>query len=95
MKIVSPEVLRLGFFEVVVDTLCTRRVGTLNFKMKVTYELLALQLDPNRRDGERRWRRGGGVEEKEGGSEVGQRKEERVGCSNEARHSRRRVPACL
>ena len=67
VKIVSPEVLRLGFFEVVVNTLCTRRVGTLNFKMKVTYELLALQLDPNRRDGEGRWRMNGGVEARQRG----------------------------
>ena len=42
--------------------------------MKMTYELLALQLDPNRRDGERRWRMDGGVEEKEGGSKAGRRK---------------------
>ena len=63
----------MGFFEVVVDTLCTRRVGTLNFKMKVTYELLALQLDPNRRDGEGRWRMNGGVEARQGGgSEAGE-----------------------
>ena len=95
-KIVSPEILLTNFFEAVVDTLRTRGVGILHLnQMTMTYELLALQLDPNRRDGEGRWRMGGGVEEKEGGSEVGQRKEERVGCSNEARHSRRRVPACL
>ena len=40
-------------------------------KMKKTYELLAIQLDPNRQDGEGRWRMDGGVEE-EGRSEVGQ-----------------------
>ena len=40
----------------------------------MTYELLALQLDPNRRHGERIWRMDGGVEEKEGGTEAGRRK---------------------
>ena len=71
----------------------------------MTYDLLALQLDPNRLNGE-----GGGSEageergseaertkqeRKGGGSEAGQSKEERVGLSNEARHSCRRVPAWL
>ena len=72
-----------------------------------------MQLDPNRRDGEGRWRMNGGVEARQGGgseageeagSEVERTKEERkeearqgggreVGPLNEARHSRRRVPA--
>ena len=40
----------------------------------MTYELLVLQLDPNRRDGEGTWRMDGRVAEKEGGSEAGRRK---------------------
>ena len=31
---------------------------------EITYELLALQLDPNREDGEGRWKMDGEVEEK-------------------------------
>ena len=55
--------------------MCTRRVGILHLnKTKMAYELLALQLDPNRRDREGTWRMDGGVEEKEGGSEAGRRK---------------------
>ena len=41
---------------------------------EITYKPLALQLDPNHRDGEGRWKMDGGVEEKEGGNEAGQRK---------------------
>ena len=33
---------------------------------EITYELLALQLDPNREDGEGRWKMDGEVEEKGG-----------------------------
>ena len=67
-------------------TLCTRRAGDLN-QMKLTYELLALQLDPNRRDGKGTWRMDGGVAARqgrgteaageEGGSEADRTKEER------------------
>ena len=42
--------------------------------MKIAYELLALQPDPNRRDGEGRWMMDGGVEVKEDGNEAGRRK---------------------
>ena len=70
------------------------RISYLN-QIIMTYELLVLELDPNRRDGEGAWRMDDRVEEKEGGSETGEeggseagrRKEERVGPSNQARHS--------
>ena len=65
----------MSFFETVVETHCTRRVGILYLNnIKMTYELLVLQLDPNRRDGEGTWRMDGRVAEKEGGSEAGRRK---------------------
>lgn len=44
---------RMSFFEAVVDidTHCTRRVDILYLdQMKITYQLLALQLDRNRGD---------------------------------------------
>ena len=48
--------------------------GHLILKSNVTYELLVLQLGPNRRDGEGTWRMDGRVEEKQRGSEAGRRK---------------------
>ena len=42
--------------------------------MKMPYELLPLQLDPNHRDREGRQTMDGGVEEKDGGSEAGRKK---------------------
>ena len=44
------------------------------YQMKIAYELLALQLDPNRRAGVGRWMMDGGVEEEDGGTEEGRRK---------------------
>ena len=43
-------------------------------QMKMTYELHALQFDPNLRDGEGTRKMDDGMEEKEGGSEAGRRK---------------------
>ena len=66
----------------------------------MTYELLVLELDPNRRDGEGRLRMDGGVEE-EGKMRQGRKNEARQGGGREGRpfergkHSRRRVPAWL
>ena len=78
----------MSFFEAVVDTQCTSRAGISYFnKMKMTYQLLVSQLDPNRREGEMEDGRGEeGKEEtkqgggsgagKEGGSETERMKEE-------------------
>ena len=66
----------MSFTEAVVDTKCTRRVGILCFnQMKMTYQLLALQLDPTRRDG---WEVGDGRERgREGGTKRGSAEEVR------------------
>ena len=66
----------MRIFEAVVDTNFVRdaRASYASKQNKLTYELIALQLDPNRRNGESRWTMDGGVEEKEGGSEAGRRK---------------------
>ena len=54
----------MSLFEAVVDTLCKKRLGILYLnQMKMMLALLALQLDPNRRDEERTWRMDGGVKE--------------------------------
>ena len=58
--------------------------------MKMAYELLALQLDPNRRDGEGRRRMDGGVEENEAGSETARRKRGREEGGSEADGRRRK-----
>ena len=56
MKIVSPVILDMSFVEAVVDTHCVRDESA--YYPKVTSKQLALQIDPNRRDGEGRWRMG-------------------------------------
>ena len=81
-----------------VDTDCTRRVVISYFNQMKTTKRVALQLDPNRRDGEGRLRMDGGVEE-EGKMRQGRKNEARQGGGREGRpfergkHSRRRVPA--
>ena len=89
MKIYYQEILDTSFFEAVVDTQCLRRVGTLYLnQMNITYELLALQLDTNRRDGEkmedRRW---GG---REGEWKGGRNEEVRQGRKEESRQEERK-----
>ena len=66
----------MRFFEAVVDIRCVRDEWTSYtlVKMKMTHELLALQLDPNGRDGDGGWRIDVGMEEKEGGSDAERRK---------------------
>ena len=52
VKIGSPVILHMSFLEAVVDALCTRRAHTSYFnQITSAYPLLALQLDPNHRDG--------------------------------------------
>ena len=56
VKMVSPEIFHLSFFEAVVDTHFVRDkwAAYAKMEMKMTYKLLALQLASNRRDGEGR-----------------------------------------
>ena len=79
----------MSFFEAVVDTPCTRRVGIVySNQMKMAYQLLALQLDPNCWDG-------GKMEDGRGRGREGEGKrdmaEVRQGRKEEARQVGRRT----
>ena len=92
VKLVSPEILHMSFFEAVVDTLCTRRVGILllaQMKSRTSCLLCNSTRIARMERGDGRWtvrwkrsrvkaRQGGGSEAgEEAGSEVERTKEER------------------
>ena len=77
--VVSPVIVHMNFFEAMVDTRCTRRVGIL-YLNQIIYQLLAWQLDPP--EGEMEDGRGVG---REGGRKRGRVEEVRQGKKEEVR----------